>query len=193
MVVFGGQRLTGSVAGTGKASAGRRSDSGLTTLEWLLIVAAVAGLAALAVVLVTNVVSDTSEQISGSSARLTAGRLAADEITTKARAHGASLYPASNIPGGTRPEKNAYVLGVARKYRSDCELLRITYSDVENLEVHWDVDISQTDTDGNPNWATFKLNANNFAALFGQLEAFTKLHDGFEGNRDQMGCIAGTS
>ena len=47
----------------------RRDDSGLTTLEWLLIVAAVAGLAALAVVLVQNVVSDTSEQIAGSSAR----------------------------------------------------------------------------------------------------------------------------
>ena len=39
----------------------RRDDSGLTTLEWLLIVAAVAGLAALAVVLVQNVVSDTSQ------------------------------------------------------------------------------------------------------------------------------------
>ena len=50
----------------------RRDDSGLTTLEWLLIVAAVAGLAALAVVLVQNVVSDTSEQIAGSSARKTA-------------------------------------------------------------------------------------------------------------------------
>ena len=34
----------------------RRDHSGLTTLEWLLIVAAVAGLAALAVVLVQNVV-----------------------------------------------------------------------------------------------------------------------------------------
>ena len=32
----------------------RRGDSGLTTLEWLLIVAAVAGMAALAVVLVTR-------------------------------------------------------------------------------------------------------------------------------------------
>ena len=42
-----------------------RDESGLTTLEWLLIVAAVAGLAALAVVLVQNVVSDTSEQIAG--------------------------------------------------------------------------------------------------------------------------------
>ena len=58
----------------------RRDDSGLTTLEWLLIVAAVAGLAALAVVLVTNVVGDTSEQISGSSARLTAAHVAARSI-----------------------------------------------------------------------------------------------------------------
>ena len=54
----------------------RRDDSGLTTLEWLLIVAAVAGLAALAVVLVQNVVSDTSEQIAGSSARATAAKVA---------------------------------------------------------------------------------------------------------------------
>jgi Flp pilus assembly pilin Flp len=59
----------------------RRDDSGLTTLEWLLIVAAVAGLAALAVVLVTNVVSDTSEQISGQSARLTAAQVAAQTIS----------------------------------------------------------------------------------------------------------------
>ena len=48
-----------------KRSAGdcrsRRADSGLTTLEWLLIVAAVAGLAALAVVLVQNVVSTTRQ------------------------------------------------------------------------------------------------------------------------------------
>lgn len=58
----------------------RRDDSGLTTLEWLLIVAAVAGLAALAVVLVTNVVSTTSEQIAGQSARLTAAEVAAQSI-----------------------------------------------------------------------------------------------------------------
>ena len=55
----------------------RRDDSGLTTLEWLLIVAAVAGMAALAVVLVTRVVGDTSDQIAGQSARKTAAELAA--------------------------------------------------------------------------------------------------------------------
>jgi len=52
----------------------------LTTLEWLLIVAAVAGLAALAVVLVQNVVDDTAEQIAGSSARITAAQVAAEAI-----------------------------------------------------------------------------------------------------------------
>ena len=57
-----------------------RSDVGLTTLEWLLIVAAVAGLAALAVVLVQNVVDDTAQQISGNNARLTAAQVAAEAI-----------------------------------------------------------------------------------------------------------------
>ena len=41
----------------------RRDEAGLTTLEWLLIVAAVAGLAALAVVLVRTWSGDTSDQI----------------------------------------------------------------------------------------------------------------------------------
>ena len=59
----------------------RRNDNGLTTLEWLLIVAAVAGLAALAVVLVQNVVDDTAEQIAGSSARITAAKVAAKAIS----------------------------------------------------------------------------------------------------------------
>ena len=66
----------------------RRDDSGLTTLEWLLIVAAVAGLAALAVVLVQNVVSDTSEQIAGSSARLTAAKVSAASVEQEAKNSG---------------------------------------------------------------------------------------------------------
>ena len=66
----------------------RRDDSGLTTLEWLLIVAAVAGLAALAVVLVQNVVSDTSEQIAGSSARRTAAQVAAQSVEQEAKNSG---------------------------------------------------------------------------------------------------------
>ena len=42
----------------------RRADDGLATLEWLLIVAAVAGLAALAVVIVQAYVDDTGKRIS---------------------------------------------------------------------------------------------------------------------------------
>ena len=63
----------------------RADESGLTTLEWLLIVAAVAGLAALAVVLVTNVVSETGEQIAGSSARLTSAGVQAASVEESAK------------------------------------------------------------------------------------------------------------
>ena len=69
----------------------RRGEDGLTTLEWLLIVAAVAGLAALAVVLVTNVVDQTAEQIGGSSARKTAAQVAAVTITQDAHDHPPTL------------------------------------------------------------------------------------------------------
>ena len=68
-----------------KLRRGRPDESGLTTLEWLLIVAAVAGLAALAVVLVQNVVDETAQDISGSSARLTAAKVAAASVVEQAK------------------------------------------------------------------------------------------------------------
>ena len=80
-----------------------RSDDGLTTLEWLLIVAAVAGLAALAVVLVQNVVDDTAEQIAGNNARITAAQVAAEAINND-----------------TEPDATK---------QSACNRLSITYSD----------------------------------------------------------------
>lgn len=92
---------------TTTATRRRRNDRGLTTLEWLLIVAAVAGLAALAVVLVQNVVDDTAEQISGSSARLTAANVAAAEITSESQESGADLS----------------------SLQAKCDRLRITYGD----------------------------------------------------------------
>ena len=94
---------------------GRRGDSGLTTLEWLLIVAAVAGLAALAVVLVQNVVGDTSEQISGNSARATAAKVAAAEINDKARAADLSEADAAET--------------INAKYSKECRQLSILYAD----------------------------------------------------------------
>ena len=96
----------------------RRDDSGLTTLEWLLIVAAVAGLAALAVVLVQNVVGETSEQIAGSSARKTAATIAADEIMRDAD------RDAADQPVSARKydDWEGY-------YESRCDRLEITYGD----------------------------------------------------------------
>ncbi|WP_419944388.1 hypothetical protein [Candidatus Poriferisodalis sp.] len=98
----------------------RRADDerGLTTLEWLLIVAAVAGLAALAVVLVQNVVGDTSEQIAGSSARKTAAIIAADQIMRDADQN------ASEQPLGAKKYDEW-----EQHYKSRCDRLEITYGD----------------------------------------------------------------
>ena len=95
-----------------------RDESGLTTLEWLLIVAAVAGLAALAVVLVQNVVGDTAEQIAGSSARRTAASLAADSIVRDA---GDDLSDQPN-DAKTWDDWSDF-------YTSKCERLSLTYGD----------------------------------------------------------------
>ena len=79
---------------------GRADESGLTTLEWLLIVAAVAGLAALAVVLVQNVVDETAEQISGSSARGQAAGRSTDPSSTKPRRYRRrQRRPRKQVPG----------------------------------------------------------------------------------------------
>ena len=79
--MYGHQGTRDEPAGMTDRLCRQRTDVGLTTLEWLLIVAAVAGLAALAVVLVQNVVDDTAEQIAGNSARITAAEVAAKAIT----------------------------------------------------------------------------------------------------------------
>ncbi|MXV89599.1 MAG: hypothetical protein F4121_00410 [Acidimicrobiia bacterium] len=96
----------------------REDESGLTTLEWLLIVAAVAGLAALAVVLVQNVVGDTAEQISGSSARKTAALVAAEEIVNKANSNAADQPTQAKTYGDW-----------AKYYKAKCNRIKITYGD----------------------------------------------------------------
>lgn len=98
---------------------GRRDDErGLTTLEWLLIVAAVAGIAALAVVLVQNVVSDVSEQIAGSNARVVAAKLAGEQIERDAKR-----------PKDDQPATIEDFGDWQRYYEGRCERLEITYGD----------------------------------------------------------------
>ena len=98
----------------------RDDESGLTTLEWLLIVAAVAGLAALAVVLVQNVVDDTAEEISGSNARVTAALVAAQRLIDEADRN-ASAQPSN---AKTYIQWSLY-------YSNKCRLLEVTYGDAE--------------------------------------------------------------
>ena len=109
----------------------RDDESGLTTLEWLLIVAAVAGLAALAVVLVQNVVDDTAEQISGSSARETAAKVAAAEVTQKATDAGSVLGASGSAANLTQWNT------LENEYRNECSRLEITYGDIPNLSADW--------------------------------------------------------
>lgn len=100
----------------------RRNEAGLTTLEWLLIVAAVAGLAALAVVLVQNVVDDTAEQLGGASARATAANVAADTVIREAR-----TADVNDARFNTWQRWELY-------FTARCERLEILYSDT-NLDV----------------------------------------------------------
>lgn len=86
-------------------------------LEWLLVVAAVAGLVALAVVLVRHVADDTAEQISASPARRTAAAVAALEIERQARAATAA-----------NPRTTAWADWESH-FSERCERLAILYAD----------------------------------------------------------------
>ena len=127
-----------------------RDESGLTTLEWLLIVAAVAGLAALAVVLVTRVVGDTAEQIGRGDTRETAARLAADEITQdalrEAKAIRDQINDDSSLSGNVDSASPTNAKNTAlqsrlellnQQYQRKCENLGILYSDLEGTTFNW--------------------------------------------------------
>lgn len=107
----------GTAPAVRRRSRRRRDDCGLTTLEWLLIVAAVAGLAALAVVLVTGVVGGTSERIADSSARHVAASLAAAEIVDESKA-----------PNGIDPDWNTWEKW-EEHFTQKCNQLAILYGD----------------------------------------------------------------
>ena len=93
-----------------------RGENALTTLEWLLVVAAVAGLAALAVVLVTNIVDDTAERLADVNSRQVAYDLATTELAERWTAE--------------TPTTNEEAQRINRDYTQDCRQLGIVYADV---------------------------------------------------------------
>jgi hypothetical protein len=86
-------------------------------LEWLLVVAAVAGLAALAVVLVQGVVGGTATDVAAHSARQQAADLATDALTQQARAQ---------LPDS--PDDAARINAVIG---ARCRRLAVIYADIE--------------------------------------------------------------
>ena len=99
----------------GSSTWGGRGEDGLTALEWLLVVAAVAGLAAVAVVLVQNVVGGTAERVASNDARQTAADLAVTDLTERWQAE---------IPTAQT------IAGINRRYARRCRQFAIIYADI---------------------------------------------------------------
>ena len=95
-----------------------RGGEALTTLEWLLVVAAVAGLAALAVVLVSNVVDDTAERLAEVDNRQVAYDLATTQLAERWTAE--------------TPTSSEEARRINREYTQDCHQLGILYADVDH-------------------------------------------------------------
>ena len=96
---------------------GCRGDQGLTTLEWLLITAAVAGLAALAVVLVQAYVEDTGDRISSPDPRVTSAIYSASEVESDGKAASAPDF-------GSWDDWE-------RHFTQRCSLIAVLYADAE--------------------------------------------------------------
>ena len=100
----------------------RRGDHGLTTLEWLLITAAVAGLAALAVVLVRAYVEDTGDRIANPNPRVTSAIHSAFAVEADAKAASADDFD--------------LWADWERRFTQRCSLIAVLYSDAEVEVVH---------------------------------------------------------
>ena len=96
----------------------------MAALEWLLIVAAMAGLAALAVVLVQDNVEDTGERISNPDPRVTSALHTASTVETAAKAAEAGDFDSWD--------------DWERHFSQKCSLIAILYSDAEVVVVHND-------------------------------------------------------
>ena len=100
----------------------RRGDDGLATLEWLLILAAVVGLAALAVVLVQARVEDVAERTSSPSPRVTTAIYAAFAVETGAKVVSAAAF-------------DSWV-DWERHFSQECRFIAVLYADAEVEVMH---------------------------------------------------------
>ena len=100
----------------------RRGEQGLTALSWLLIIAAVAGLAALAVVLVQGEVQDVAQRIVDLEPRLTAATHSAAEVESDAKAAAAGDF--------------ASWADWESHHSRQCSLIAVLYADAEVEVVH---------------------------------------------------------
>ena len=100
----------------------RRGDHGLTTLEWLLITAAVAGLAAFAVVLVHVYVEDTGERMSNPDPRVTSAIYSAFAVESDAKAASAEDF-------GLWADWES-------RFSKRCSLIAVLYTDADVEVVH---------------------------------------------------------
>ena len=95
----------------------RRCDSGMTTLEWLLVTAAVAVIAATAVVVVQATVRDLGIDASRHRGRFRTAEIAADALTREWQAQ--------------VPDDQFEADQINRRYGERCARLGITYADSE--------------------------------------------------------------
>lgn len=94
-----------------------KGEAGLTTLEWLLLTAAVAAVVALAVVAVQAAVRDIGIETNRHRARFRTAEIAADALTREWRARS--------------PDSQFEADQINRQYEQRCARLAITYADSE--------------------------------------------------------------
>ncbi|MDE0495843.1 MAG: hypothetical protein OXH86_00680 [Acidimicrobiaceae bacterium] len=120
MHIEGDAVIQPSPASTAARLRAARGEEGLTTLEWLLIVAAVAGLAVVAVVIVTRVVNQTADQLASSNPTVAAAQESARTLVEQANAV------------GTDP--NDRDMDWADDFDSRCKRLRLSFGSAIEVE-----------------------------------------------------------
>ncbi|MDE0319283.1 MAG: hypothetical protein OXI97_05325 [Acidimicrobiaceae bacterium] len=119
-----------SPASTAARLRAARGEEGLTTLEWLLIVAAVAGLAVVAVVIVTRVVNQTADQLASANPTVAAAQESARSLVEQA--------PSTQPNPMTRASLDAFA--------AQCRRLRVSFGNAIQI-----VPVAELGTGGSAN------------------------------------------